>query len=97
MLIRWIIILVVVFFLFRFLRRLFSSTKLPERKPPREIQDEMVQDPVCKVYLPKRQAIVLDGGGGVRYYFCSTECRDKFVNSQPPPGDDTTKSGKRTR
>jgi YHS domain-containing protein len=79
MLIRWIIILIVGFFLLRFLRRFLSSPNLPERNPPREIQDEMVQDPVCKVYLPKRQAKVLNSANGIQYYFCSAECREKFI------------------
>ncbi|MBI4767839.1 MAG: YHS domain-containing protein [Deltaproteobacteria bacterium] len=39
----------------------------------------MVQDPVCKVYLPKRQANVLKSPKGVYYYFCSTQCREKFI------------------
>ncbi len=79
MLIRWIIIIITGFFLFRLLRRIFSSPKLPERNPPREIQDEMVQDPVCKVYLPKRQAKILNSPKGIHYYFCSTQCREKFI------------------
>jgi YHS domain-containing protein len=77
--IRWIIIIIVGFFLFRFLRRFLSSPKLPERKTPQEIQDEMVQDPNCKVYLPKRQAKVLNSPKGPTYYFCSTQCREKFI------------------
>jgi YHS domain-containing protein len=78
MLIKWIIIILVGFFLLRFLRRFLASPKLPERNPPREIQDEMVQDPVCQVYLPKRQAKVLNSTKG-DYYFCSTQCRKKFI------------------
>jgi YHS domain-containing protein len=86
MLIRWIIILVVGYLLFRFLRRFLSSPKLSERNPPREIQDEMVQDPVCKVYLPKRQAKVLNGPKGIIYYFCSTQCREKFIKEAKDRG-----------
>ena len=79
MLFRWIIILVVLFLVYRYLKRFLSSPKLPKRNPPREIQDEMVQDPVCQVYLPKRQAVVLKSSNGLNYYFCSTQCRDKFI------------------
>ncbi len=61
------------------LKRFLSSPKLPKRNPPQEIQDEMVQDPVCKVYLPKRQAVVLKSPNGMNYYFCSTQCREKFI------------------
>jgi YHS domain-containing protein len=86
MLIRWIIILIIGYLLFRFLRRFLSSPKLPERNPPREIQDEMVQDPVCKVYLPKRQAKVLNVPKGTNYYFCSAECRKKFIKEAKDRG-----------
>lgn len=79
MLFRWIIILVVVYLVYRYLKRFLSSPTLPKRNPPQEIQDEMVQDPVCQVYLPKRQALVLKSGNEIIYYFCSTDCRDKFI------------------
>lgn len=79
MLFRWIIILFVGFLVYRYIRRFLSSPNLPKRNPPQEIQDEMVQDPVCKVYLPKRQAEVLKSSNGVDYYFCSTQCRKKFI------------------
>jgi YHS domain-containing protein len=39
----------------------------------------MVQDPVCTVYLPKRQALILHSSNGIHYYFCSQECREKFI------------------
>ena len=79
MLFRWIIILIVFFLLFSYLKRFLSSPKLPKRNPPQEIQDEMVQDPVCKVYLPKRQAVVLKSSNRLNYYFCSAQCRDQFI------------------
>ena len=42
-----------------------------------EIEDIMVQDPVCKVYFPKRDACPLNVNGET-IYFCSMECRDKY-------------------
>jgi YHS domain-containing protein len=39
--------------------------------------DEMVQDPICKVYIPKRDAITTVQSG-TTYYFCSRECLSKF-------------------
>ncbi len=44
-------------------------------KPP--IIDELVQDPVCGVYVPKKEAIVY-GRGGKLYYFCCEKCLKKF-------------------
>ncbi len=79
---RWIIVLAVGYIVYRFLRGFLASPKLPKRNSPQEIQDEMVQDPVCKVYLPKRQALILNGPRGDKHYFCSTQCREKFMEDQ---------------
>lgn len=43
---------------------------------PRPVS-EMVQDPVCKVYVPKKDAVPLVQGGST-YYFCSRNCLDSF-------------------
>ena len=77
--IRWIILFIIGYLAYRIFRGLLSPRKVPRREPPQEIQDEMVQDPVCQVYLPKRQAISLSGPDGTRHYFCSTRCRDTFI------------------
>ncbi|MBA4394016.1 MAG: YHS domain-containing protein [Desulfobacca sp.] len=42
----------------------------------------MVLDPVCKVYIPKRQALVSKDPKGETQYFCSTQCREKFFENQ---------------
>jgi YHS domain-containing protein len=76
---RWLILLVVGYLVYRFLKGLLTSPKIPRRDPPKEIQDEMVQDPICKVYLPKRQAMMLNGPGPIIHYFCSSQCRDTFI------------------
>ena len=46
-----------------------------------EIDDVMVQDPLCKVYFPKRDAYRLKYGGK-ELYFCSAECKNKFIELQ---------------
>ena len=63
---------------FWLLKRAFSPGK---RKAvgPEEAGEEMVQDPVCNVYVPKKQAVVLKQAGKETRYFCSTRCRDKFL------------------
>jgi len=52
------------------------SSYEPPKPPP--ILDELVKDPVCGVYCPKKEAISIRVNGKI-YYFCSTECRDKFL------------------
>lgn len=52
--------------------------KTDSRRPP-PVTDELVQDPVCGVYFPKRDALSLSWRGKT-YYFCSKECRQKFID-----------------
>lgn len=40
--------------------------------------DELVQDPVCKLYVPRREAVELRGQDAP-VYFCSEKCRDQYV------------------
>jgi len=40
--------------------------------------DELVKDPVCGVYIAKRDAIRLKYKGSI-LYFCSISCRDEFL------------------
>lgn len=48
-----------------------------------QVEDVLVEDPVCHSLVPKQQAIRLKQKGKEGYfYFCSEECCNKFV-SQP--------------
>lgn len=49
-------------------------------QPPPPIHDELVKDPVCGVFVPKRQAIALMMDGKT-YYFCSERCRKEFFKT----------------
>jgi len=44
------------------------------------VEDIMIKDPVCGVYFPKKDGIYLNDDGR-DMYFCSSECRDRFVDS----------------
>ncbi len=48
------------------------GTHLP---PP---SDELVKDPICGIYFPKKEAYAVKMDGKM-YYFCSNECRDRFI------------------
>lgn len=37
----------------------------------------MVQDPVCRMYIPRESAVAASIGGQT-YYFCSRDCADAF-------------------
>jgi len=83
-LILFFLILFAIYYLFkRWVRGFFGQTRQgPERKPP-PIIDELVKDPVCGTYVPKREAIVY-GKKGKLYYFCSKECLEKFKKESGP-------------
>lgn len=50
---------------------------------------EMVQDPHCKTYVPKPEA-VLQTIAGKEFYFCSRKCAEEF---QVPSGKGQGSSG----
>ena len=45
-----------------------------------KIDDVMLKDPFCEVYFPEREGVHLNHEGE-DLIFCSTECRDKFLES----------------
>jgi len=80
MLLRILLISVFFYLLLKFFKLLFLKPPVNKRPPQQNTSDqinEMVQDPVCKVYIPKNNALSTQKTG-TTYYFCSKECMDKF-------------------
>lgn len=51
----------------------------PPQKAGKELEgEEMVQDPQCGVYVPKSRAVGATRRGK-RLYFCSEECKIKYL------------------
>lgn len=73
-----ILILAVLFYLLY--RLLTGGTKRVKKtnNSRTNSHDVLVEDPICKVCVPKKQAVVLDEDGKT-IYFCSPECREKFI------------------
>ncbi len=46
-----------------------------------QLADEMIKDPYCQVYFPRRDGVPLQIGGE-ELMFCSTECRDRYLALQ---------------
>ena len=44
---------------------------------PSEVDDVLVQDPVCKTYIAQRNSLQLQQDGEV-VFFCSQQCRDRY-------------------
>ncbi len=57
-----------------------------EPSAPPVTDDVLVEDPVCHVHVPRKQAVRLRHAGRT-VYFCSTECRNRYRSTK---GDDTT-------
>ena len=86
MIIRLIIFFILVYLFTKLLKSLFLSSgkkryQFYRNAPTGNSVDEMVQDPVCKLYIPKREAMT-SVHSGTTYYFCSRECMHKFKSEE---------------
>ena len=80
--IRFIILVVVGYVLYRSLKSWMfpaaSSSRSVSRETAAEIDDVMIKDPFCEAYFPKRNGVHLNFGGK-DLYFCSNQCKDKYL------------------
>jgi YHS domain-containing protein len=87
---RLIFIILLLIVLYVLLRQMFHGFKNPKKEnlansTPRDQdqeQDQMIEDPVCHVFVPKRIA-VMETIGGREYCFCSKECAVTFRSERP--------------
>ncbi len=90
---RFIIFAVLCYLLYRLIKGIFlAPAKQPgrrERTTGNAVIDEMVIDPVCRVYIPKREAITARVQGET-IYFCSQECKKKYFQDAPENGSGTS-------
>ena len=81
--IKLIIYILLIYVAYRVIKGWTAPSVSTERREERDagtVDDIMIKDPVCGVYFPKRDGIYLKADGR-DMYFCSSECRDKFLNS----------------
>ncbi len=76
-LIRLLIFAFLAFLLYRLIKGLIQPSQRLRKSAGGGAIDEMVQDPQCMVYIPKREAYK-KAIKGKEYYFCSEECAKKF-------------------
>lgn len=83
--VRIIILGILLYLLFRLV--FGKKISFPNKKSGREeslrqpLQDVLVEDPVCHTFIPRGQAEVLLLEGE-KHYFCSDECRKKFIKNK---------------
>lgn len=79
---RLFLILGLLVMLFVLLKGVYRSSRQSGRAagPPLD-GDQMVQDPVCGVFVPRKTAVVHQVGN-LTNCFCSRECAEKFQRQQ---------------
>jgi len=80
--------LVIIGFLLYILYRLVTGPKKKKMQGGKnssassgQVQDVLVEDPVCHTYIPKGQAIQLRHNKQI-YYFCSNKCYETFLEKK---------------
>jgi uncharacterized protein len=80
--IRFLLLIAVGYLAYRILKSLLTQSWPQNRtvssKPSDQIDDVMLKDPFCGTYFAKHQGVHLKFGGE-DIYFCSAECRDKYL------------------
>jgi YHS domain-containing protein len=74
---RLLIFAFLAYLFYRVIKVVLSSGQRPVSRDDRVTIDEMVQDPLCKTYIPLRDALRRTIAGK-EYFFCSSECAEKF-------------------
>jgi len=86
---RVLILALLLYLLYRLLtrgrkkKRFGTGPSGAERVQPRDLpsHDLLVQDPVCRIYIPKSQAVVIQVEDK-SVYFCSEKCREHFLGQK---------------
>jgi len=81
---RFIIYIVLAYVAYRVLKAVIRPKDKVSRGEDGGVIDEMVQDPQCKMYIPRRQAIerAIDGK---TVHFCSDACATKYLEDEKRP------------
>ena len=82
---RLFILLFLAYVIYRAVSKYF---KAPKKRKEAEVMntapkvvDELIEDPMCNTYIPKREAYVINIDGEP-YFFCSRACAHRFLEAQ---------------
>lgn len=80
MLVRLLIWLIVGFLVYTVFQMIRQAVLKPPGPPPEKTRrgEEMIRDPQCGTYVPRNDAVKTEIKGK-SHYFCSPECRDKYL------------------
>ena len=80
-LILFVVSTVILYAILHFLIKDMSSSR---KRANRSVEpEELVQDPCCQTYIPKRSAIKKNVAGK-EYYFCNQDCLRNYLESRKP-------------
>jgi len=80
--IRLLLLFLLVIFLISIIRFLIKPFLIGRKTIAKGSEpEELVQDPFCQTYIPKRSALKKRIGGR-DYYFCNQECLKKFFKDE---------------
>jgi len=88
--IRFIILFIVGYIFYRAVKNWMYSPgrRTVASRDVDRIDDEMVKDPYCHTYFPRRDGVRLNADGK-DLLFCSVECRDRFLADREKESDST--------
>ena len=72
-----VLLLVLYYLIRRAMRKIGQSSALEKSSDSGASGNQMVQDPVCRVFVPRENA-VREQIGGQTYFFCSRGCATAF-------------------
>ena len=79
--VRLIVFGILAYLLYRIVKGVFSPKAKIHRGRAQGIVDEMVQDPFCKTYVPRRDSVrrIIQGQ---EVFFCSDGCADNYESQE---------------
>ena len=89
---RLLILGILAYLLYRVVKRVFSPSAKIQRGTDRGVIDEMVQDPLCKTYIPRRDSVkrIIEGE---EHMFCSNQCADQYEAERKAQRDGNIDTG----
>ena len=79
MMLRFILFILLLILLYHVLHFFIKNMLLIKRTMDRKSEpEELVQDPYCQTYIPKRSALK-KRVAGKDYYFCNRECLKRYL------------------
>jgi len=82
MMLRFILFILLFILLYNVLHFFIKNMSFIKRTMDRKSEpEELVQDPYCQTYIPKRSALK-KRVAGKDYYFCNRECLKKYLKKK---------------